>query len=200
MILCKRPNIPTPPQEIIDESLKMIESDDNLQWSVKQPMLKSFPFLTNSKGETIHGSTYKRFNVNNKILTWAMDAVDPTLNFTPSGNFRIGIQVFEYIYNGEPCSYAPHTDGPRGDDVLNYLIDAGGENVITKWYQEKGQPFPRLPSLRLDSFENLFEVHSEKFDAGAWFILNTKALHTVENLTRSRISISIGLTNGQTRY
>jgi len=42
-----------PPQEIIDESLKMIESDDNLQWSVKQPMLKSFPYLTNTKGETI---------------------------------------------------------------------------------------------------------------------------------------------------
>ena len=134
------------------------------------------------------GTSYNRYRVSDTIYQWVLDHVDPTIR----NNMQVGIQTFRPLQT-DPAAWSPHTDGPRGQYILNYLICAGGDNVLTKWYQEAGQPLVRPPGITLASFKNLTEVHTEHVRPGTWFCLHSRVLHTVVNVNSPRISLSIGV-------
>jgi hypothetical protein len=134
------------------------------------------------------GTSYNRYCASNAIYQWVVTNVDSTIR----NNMQVGIQTFRPLQS-DAAAWSPHTDGPRGQYILNYLIDAGGSNVLTKWYQETGQPLVRAPGITLQSFRNLTMVHTEHIQPGTWFCLYSRVLHTVVNVERPRISLSIGV-------
>jgi len=66
-----------------------------------------------------------------------------------------------------------HQD-PR-DFAISYLLETGGENVITTMYDN----------------DNITD--SKKIDPHKWHIINTKDLHSVSGITEIRIAISISV-------
>ena len=66
-----------------------------------------------------------------------------------------------------------HIDIGPDDYKLNYLLDMGGNNVITKWW---------------DSDE---VIHQQCLETATWHSLNVKVPHSVENLTSTRVSIVV---------
>lgn len=62
-----------------------------------------------------------------------------------------------------------HKDGKR-KFALNYLLDSGGEDVITTVYNEDKSILTQL-----------------KQEVGNWVILNTQYYHAVENITHKRL-------------
>lgn len=58
--------------------------------------------------------------------------------------------------------------------AYNYILEPGGDNVLTCWYNEE---------------KNLIESHC--IDAHRWHKLNVDVFHNVENITKSRIAITI---------
>lgn len=170
---CKTLDFPPMPDHLVKQALSIIQG-------------KSNPYVLHNARP--FESVYKRYFVSSDILDWLASNIPVKL---PIDVRKIGIQTFQPM--GSSALYSPHTDGPRGQYVLNYLIDTGGNNVLTKWYQEAGYSLIRRPDLTLASFQNLKEVHSEHIAQGTWFCLHSRILHTVINIERPRISLAIGL-------
>jgi hypothetical protein len=81
--------------------------------------------------------------------------------------------------------------------ALNYILDTGGENVTTSWYQEKNMPLSRLKRLgnkQTDSgavyYKNLECLGSKIFEKNKWYLIATNILHDVDYIETTRSSIS----------
>lgn len=113
-------------------------------------------------------------------------------------NTILGNPVMTYWIQtvGQGKSYVlPHNDndGEKNNRLFNwiYLLDAGGDNVITSWWEPKpeykDQPIlgvKGVPFSKLDLIERA-QVKEKK-----WSYLNTERLHSVEGLTRERFALS----------
>ena len=96
-----------------------------------------------------------------------------------------------------------NTMGPHIDDQTNellyFILQEGGDNVETVWWQENGCEIERpdkLPTLdyydtAVNDYNKLTEIDRIKIPAGVWVRMNTMILHSVENITGVRIGLSI---------
>lgn len=147
---------------------------------------------TGPDGTKYNQTDYERFNISGKLLEWLQfnitrNALDYGAGFT--------------VPPGPGADHIKHIDYSR-DYTLNYQLTTGGENVLTRFYKEKGQPLyrkqlaidvsPRDLTTYLLSRE-LELVDSVRVPAGRWVLLNTKAIHEAVNLTDPRIAIQISL-------
>lgn len=85
-----------------------------------------------------------------------------------------------------------HTDIKR-IATLNYMIDTGGDNVVTSWYREDNQNIIRKekpPGNQTDSgyvdYDRLELLDSVVFQKNRWYLLRTNVLHDVSHISSVR--------------
>jgi hypothetical protein len=92
----------------------------------------------------------------------------------------------------------PHQDF-HAEWSLNYVIDAGGDNVETYWLQERGQEI--RPGWKPISYwryhKELDEIHVEKIPVGQWVLISVDIVHGTRNQTSDRISLSVKISAEQ---
>ncbi len=93
------------------------------------------------------------------------DLVDKSTHYTRIDNLLCNYQC---IYRGVPI----HKDDR--DFAFNYIINTGGNNVETVWYDD-----------------NYKEIHRECIEPNKWHQLKVNVLHTVEGITNKRFGITI---------
>lgn len=99
--------------------------------------------------------------------------------------------------NNLPSTHIVHTDRERLT-ALNYIIDEGGDHVITSWYQEanknlfreKKESGSQSDSGSVD-YKDLKLLKSVRLEKNHWYIINTRILHDVDNIEHVRKSLSI---------
>jgi hypothetical protein len=187
---CHYFSIPKLPNQLIELALSIANQSGSAQIEFDK-----YKELINEDGATIGASKYQRYNVPDEIYEWTKNNVLPTLK----NNFKIGIQVFKLI-DKETGSYTIHTDGIRGDSVLNFIIDTGGDQVYTSWYQENECALHREPGLLRNNFQDMELKHTIKLEQYTWSMINSRILHTVNNLTRNRVSLSLGISTDDLNY
>jgi hypothetical protein len=106
-------------------------------------------------------------------------------------DFTILLGIIKNSNNSGYASCPPHCDSVRMS-AINYVVQSGGSNVITKFYKKV-----RQGSIFFDS-ENIkygdAEVHSEiKIPEHKWHCFNPHIYHSVENVETSRILLSLFL-------
>jgi hypothetical protein len=106
------------------------------------------------------------------------------------------ISIGETTYHGAHCD-------PGHRWKLYYLIDKGGENVITTFYQEIGKSIDRSSdlcpelynSISVNDYSNLVPIDQVCIPLHRWVVINTMIVHGVENQTigqyRSNFTVSI---------
>lgn len=92
--------------------------------------------------------------------------------------------------SANPGTAGVHTDQTR-KYVLQYLVKSGGA-TLTYW-QEDGHPVLREPHAHAEDYTKLRILDSGQLLENRWAILDTRILHSVENLTSDRISVQISL-------
>jgi hypothetical protein len=155
----------------------------NLQFD-KRPMTKEEDngFKRNIfelNGNTQQRAVYRRYHLSEQAVAWVKEHI---------GEYsEMGSQLMR---NGS--AFTPHTDGGKRRYILNYLVDAGGPDVETQWFQEKGQmlvrdcqPMQFPDASKLDLIKNV--VIPEK----TWSMLYGKIIHAVVGMTNKRIQLSI---------
>ena len=92
----------------------------------------------------------------------------------------------------------PHQDF-HAEWSLNYVIDAGGDNVETYWSQERGQEIhPGWKPLSYWRYHQaLDEIHAEKIPVGKWLLIPVDIVHGTRNQTSDRIALTVKLTTEQ---
>jgi hypothetical protein len=84
---------------------------------------------------------------------------------------------------------APHIDPGRVEGFI-YLLQAGGQNVRTKWYTVK-EEFKNLKKEESAAipYHKLTEVENQCLEENMWHQLNFQEIHSVENQEYLRISL-----------
>lgn len=99
--------------------------------------------------------------------------------------------------NNLPSTHIVHTDRERLT-ALNYIINEGGDDVITSWYREVNKNLLREKKesgSQSDSgsvyYKDLTLLKSVRLKKDHWYIINTRILHDVDNIEDVRKSLSI---------
>jgi hypothetical protein len=189
-------DLPTPPDWLIADVKKSIslgiEHNIGLQFHIRPTydpdtlkvsrlLQKKFQdtkeFVLN--GTTWQRALYRRYEISKESGDWIREYV---------GDYsQAGSQV---MYQGQ--AFSPHTDGGPRRYILNYLIDAGGSDVATQWFQEQGRELVREgPALQYPEGEKLELVKSVIIPTATWTALFGKVIHSVVNLEKERLQLSV---------
>jgi hypothetical protein len=100
----------------------------------------------------------------------------------------VGVR-FAFGGNGKSTA-GVHTDATRKFVMQYNLVHADG--VLTFW-QEKGQPIVRNGRYTVSDYDALVKLDEVFIPNNRWMILDAMVLHSVENLTGTRINVQISL-------
>jgi hypothetical protein len=153
--------------------------------------------LTHIKnGRTLKGCQYINYNIEHKpLLDWIHNNI-------PGSNLGIIRKQVTKTLN-EVGTHIVHSDMKRMFG-LNYLLELGGDNVLTTWYQEKNKPLHRYKNKigqqsddGIVKYDDLEILTSIKFEKHKWCLIVTDILHDVDNITNERSAISISFKNNE---
>ena len=166
-------NLPPVPQRFTDNILVHGPTD----------ILRDYPGWTHVKedGSIVVSARNPICMASPELELWLKNNITPVYR-------DVGIR---YAFgSANPGTAGVHTDQTR-KYVLQYLVKDGGA-TLTYW-QEDGYPILREPHAHAEDYNKLKIVDSGKVEEGRWAILDTRILHSVENLTSDRISVQISL-------
>ena len=97
-----------------------------------------------------------------------------------------GVQV---VIGGGYGGLPPHRDPPhyRLKDFV-YILDTGGDNVITAWWDLKDSAPTDIVYYEPISEEILNEVESHKTEEDNWYQFDFGSIHSVKNIQRLRVA------------
>jgi hypothetical protein len=161
--------------------------------------------LTAKDGKIIndigYGHSHKKSGVNVKSCTYASGLIShqPLIDWLLLNIGNIGYQSYFQIQGDG--THIVHSDLGRVAG-LNYIIDTGGENVVTSWYQEKNKPLKRVKKIGRQQaddgfvdYQNLETLESVILQKNKWYLIDTGVLHDVDNIQTMRKSITINIQN-----
>lgn len=86
-----------------------------------------------------------------------------------------------------------HIDRTR-NYTLMYLLETGGDDHETVFYQEQGVDELYRPNAHhVDDYDKLTKIVGVKLQVRRWNLLQAKILHSIENIDQGRRSIQISL-------
>ena len=140
--------------------------------------------ITKRNGVTVPNIVYQRWNPKSILEDWVKNNIC-------SDYINLGLSSADPA--GATDIQGPHVDLSR-DAVLHWIYNTGGPNVETVFYQQEGYDLVQ-PSRNNypNSYDSLTEVDRYCMKPGTWHILNTRIMHSVENLKSERLTLQIGL-------
>jgi hypothetical protein len=195
VVLDNLPSVPDKFKEVVTDLLakedlspyRDYEKGDNIQNTAGTivPGYQNRQLLIN--GKSITSTQSLRFNINEEWIKWIQDNIYADAEVTSSG---IAV-THGSRYHG------PHCDATR-NYALIYLLDAGGDNVETVFWQEHGYPIvrPRVSAadqLFVSDYSHLTEIDRVCYPVNKWVLMNTRILHGVENIESTRIAYQVKL-------
>jgi hypothetical protein len=143
-------------------------------------------------GERIFGLAYKKGIFKHApLLKWLKDNKIPGAGNTDEVAMQIQTAGTHIIHSDIARIYA-----------LNYVIETGGKDVVTRWFQEKNMPLRRSKDrgwkqadtgvVKYDDCQVLGQLTCEKHK---WYLIAVDILHDVGVITETRKSISFNFVN-----
>lgn len=128
---------------------------------------------------------YKRWGVPAAVEQWIRKNISNKFDM-------LGFQIHDPAQRGGD-HHLPHTDKYPRKWVLNYVIDTGGDNAVTSFYQEQGHPVIREHLTRPGRREDLIMLASQRIEPHRWIMLAGVVIHDVTGITGRRMSITMGI-------
>jgi len=179
------PKIPALPDNLIAELLDYIYKSDlsqlNTSWWAKDEKYQN-----------------RRVKINEVEYTSSkgilIDLQPKLLDFIHNNITRDYLKSAAIITDRVSPVWGAHTDTTRRFLILN-IIEPGGPNVITRWYQEKDKPVFRFekPNVTPLDYSNLIELEKVCYPTNRWILMETKVIHDIQNIMSDRIAINVGL-------
>lgn len=124
---------------------------------------------------------YRRWSLVPSLSEWIQ------LNIPCKFN-QLGIQIIDPVI--EQSKLLVHCDNTPRRWTLLFILDLGGDDVFTHFYQENDHPLIREYAYIVDDYNKLNNIASVKFKANTWIVVNGLVLHDTDFIIRPRISIT----------
>jgi len=165
-------------------------------------------FSSELKARLIDFGKQKLKNSNYTAGGWKADSTDTYINVYPIDQyFRKEIEKYfidnniahpnwekklfgvQLVSGGKFGSFPPHRDPPyyRDKDFI-YILDTGGDNVITSWWKLKDDAPPDNSFHVPIAEEILDEVEAHKTEEDIWYQFDFSEIHSVQNIQRLRVA------------
>jgi hypothetical protein len=135
--------------------------------------------------KSISNVFYKRWAVPAELEQWIRQNISNRFDM-------LGFQIHDAAVR-DSNHHLPHTDKYPRKWVLNYVIETGGDNAVTSFYQEQGHPAIREHLTRPGRREDLELLESERIEPCRWVMLSGVVIHDVTGITGRRMSITMGI-------
>jgi hypothetical protein len=86
----------------------------------------------------------------------------------------------------EPAELPPHVDKLR-KAAINFVVDAGGDSVETKFYNVQRSPNADLNTGLNFQYNQIAEVESHVLNEHQWHVVDVQRVHSVHNVTGTRL-------------
>lgn len=181
------PGLPMPPQEFVDRSIHLAHQDvPNTAINQLDPKLLKRQVVKD--GKVSNSRIQRGYELGADWDQWVRDNIMET--FVSTGG--------RYSAGNNTTIHGAHVDS-RYNNVpvykLYYLVDRGGDDATTYFFQQKGHPVEREghpTNITLcDDYSQLEIIDQIQFPLNQWVLLNTNILHGVENVTGSRINLVV---------
>lgn len=186
------PDLPAPPSDIVNSiDLDWQPSQDDVSEYKQGNNQAQGRFLAtapvrdsiNWYGRTHQGVTHRRKPISKEWEDWVRknivsDFIDTGISYADGAIDR-------------PSS-AAHTDGSR-DISLIWSIDPGGPQAELAMWRAKNHPILWDRHVCFTNTNDLINLVILKGNPGCWYLVNSKILHSTENLVRNRVGLQISL-------
>jgi len=108
----------------------------------------------------------------------------------------------EYLYSSLAVTH-PVSDthgmhcGRTRRYLIMYLVETGGDNVITRGFEEEGYPRERINELdiQISNYDDhkLKQIDEIHIQPGDWVVIGAKTLHDVIGIEGYRVAVHIGI-------
>lgn len=177
-----------------EEFVRSIENRDNLNIEASEEIINAIKNAEynpdNSLGYHLsevwtHASNLAEFDfleVTEEIKQWVKDSI----------NLKVAHVSVQSMYGGKTIT--PHIDEMRSF-AYNYIVDTGGMPSTCFWKPKDEFKHLKLYAQTVFSYDRLDLVEEIKIEKGRWHKLDTRQIHSVENLdpTKKRISLSLSI-------
>lgn len=142
----------------------------------------SVPGRTLSRaGQELSAGVYTGNEISDQLIQWLRDNIID--EWATAG----------YSTITPPC-LGPHMDRTRFY-TLQYVLDTGGDAVSTVFYRARSEDLEidTGRGLYFNDYTKLEPYEVVRVQAGQWYLINGREIHSVENIQRPRTAIQIGL-------
>lgn len=154
------------------------------------PLNKNMPATLNSKEGIERGFAHYIRDLADPVYTDYVKSLIPEIK---DNIMEIGFPFISNATNHPAGSIlAPHVDKIRGEFCVIWVIEPGGENVETIWWQQEGFPVVREGGLKTINYPALNPINRVAWKKNSWGVFRTNILHSVEPITTTRIGFTIG--------
>lgn len=178
-------DLPKIPDRLLDYIQAL--ADEPVGKDVTSHKTKSYPNRQlNFYGREITSTQSSRFSIQNEeLLEWLKSNIVQTWTECSVSITRAS--------KDRPV-HGAHTDHTR-EYVLLYVMDPGGEDVTVSWYQEHGHSLfrPNDLGMPISDYDTISLVERIQVPKHTWALYNVGIIHGVENMSRNRVALQIGL-------
>lgn len=171
------PQLPHPPKELLEQIDLTARPKTNTLGSLNQRHLKNW------NGRDFAAAQNVRRKFNDEFETWVRENI--TSDFLDAGLCYVDADE-------NKSSTGAHTDDVR-DYVIIYNILTGGPDATLCFWQENGHPIKRPRLTMGEDLAKLTLLESVVAPSHQWYLLDSKVMHSVENLVSARINLQVSL-------
>lgn len=170
---------PAAPQWMIDESMELIAYEQHTEICMNSDFGDEYKYRDLFKDGKIYKTAFNNCRYLSQLAyKWVLEnisknAKDSRISFT--------------LPNLERCG--PHVDSTR-DYTLMYVLKPGGQGHETVFYREKEHDDLIRPlRYTVDHYDSVERIGGIQIPIQTWVLLNSRVLHSVENIGEGRVSI-----------
>jgi len=165
-----------------------LQFEQQLNEYLNQPLFlkwtESTRTITRPDGTNVSNINYSRLKLSTELEEWVRTNIC-------SEFIHAAISVSDP--GGITDTHGPHVDGSR-DVTIMWIHDTGGPAVDTVFWEVANEPLVSTGRGKwLDTYNDLTEYTKVRFQSGTWYLLNTRIMHSVENLQSPRIVLQVSL-------
>lgn len=192
--------LPPVPEHFIERAINLVRNRHSLEdKNVTRGLMPEYSYhdrdvkvgdgtvMKSRAGESYDmGADWEDWVRNNIIPTWIETSVKCTAG----------------IHAGNSTIHGAHVDTSTPDHPYKlkffYLVEEGGDDVITTWYQQNGHPAVRLDSTPENivcsyDYQDLTVLDRVRIPRRKWIFFDTRVMHGVENILTDRIMLVVSV-------
>lgn len=138
--------------------------------------------VVKTDGSKVLSQVLKRYKVDEDVWAWVKENIHDDI-------IDCGVTISDF--KDRPTMGA-HTDKTRNFTLI-YLLDTGGPNAETTFWQEVDQPLIREPGTVPPDFNRLTRLDSVVIPERHWILLDARVLHSIEGIVGTRTAFQVSL-------